>query len=110
MAKQVREHKAKGEVALEIKCRMLPSPILSKDDKLVHNLSLKELTEKKMRMIMYEALFNTADANSANMVAAVKAIHSQTEAMNEAKTLLRHQVSSLLRAHRPRNALSTVEC
>ncbi|VDN15925.1 unnamed protein product [Dibothriocephalus latus] len=39
------EHKAKREAALEINFRKLPSSTSSKDDKLVHNLSSKELTE-----------------------------------------------------------------
>ncbi|BHF75593.1 hypothetical protein SprV_0501868900 [Sparganum proliferum] len=43
------------------------------------------------------------------MIAAVESILSQTEATEETKSLIRHQVSSLLMAHRPREVLSKVE-
>ncbi|BHF62636.1 hypothetical protein SprV_0200562100 [Sparganum proliferum] len=43
------------------------------------------------------------------MVAAVESILCQTEATEETKSLIRHQVSSLLMAHRPREVLSKVE-
>nr|VZI35088.1 unnamed protein product [Spirometra erinaceieuropaei] len=39
----------------------------------------------------------------------MESIHSQTEATEEAKSLIRHQVLSLLMAHRPREVLSKVE-
>ncbi|BHF63187.1 hypothetical protein SprV_0200617800 [Sparganum proliferum] len=43
------------------------------------------------------------------MIAAVESILCQTEATEETKSLIRHQVSSLLMAHRPREALSKDE-
>ncbi|BHF83057.1 hypothetical protein SprV_0802619800 [Sparganum proliferum] len=43
------------------------------------------------------------------MIAAVESIYSQTEATEETKSLIRHQVSSLLMAHRLREVLSNVE-
>ncbi|BHF82451.1 hypothetical protein SprV_0802558900 [Sparganum proliferum] len=43
------------------------------------------------------------------MTAAVESILSQTETTDETKNLIRHQVSSLLMAHRPRDVLSKVE-
>ncbi|BHF59288.1 hypothetical protein SprV_0100224500 [Sparganum proliferum] len=43
------------------------------------------------------------------MIATVESILSQTEAMEETKSLIRHQVSSLLMVHRPREVLSKVE-
>nr|VZI40527.1 unnamed protein product [Spirometra erinaceieuropaei] len=43
------------------------------------------------------------------MIAAVESILCQTEATEETKNLIRHQVSSLLMAHRPREVLSKVE-
>nr|VZI21652.1 unnamed protein product [Spirometra erinaceieuropaei] len=43
------------------------------------------------------------------MIAAVKSIFSQTEATEATKSLIRHQVSSLLMPHRPREVLSKVE-
>nr|VZI35294.1 unnamed protein product [Spirometra erinaceieuropaei] len=43
------------------------------------------------------------------MIAAVESILSHTEATEETKSLIRHQVSSLLMAHRPREVLSKVE-
>ncbi|BHF71189.1 hypothetical protein SprV_0401424400 [Sparganum proliferum] len=43
------------------------------------------------------------------MIAAVELILSQTEATEETKSPIRHQVSSLLMAHRPREVLPRVE-
>ncbi|BHF74871.1 hypothetical protein SprV_0501795900 [Sparganum proliferum] len=43
------------------------------------------------------------------MIAAVESILGQTEATEETKSLIRHKVSSLLMAHRPREVLSKVE-
>nr|VZI09429.1 unnamed protein product [Spirometra erinaceieuropaei] len=109
LAERTREHKATREAALENKFRKLAAPMSSKNDKLVHNLSSKELTEEQMQVLRHEASFNTADAKPANMIAAVESILSQTEATDETKNLIRHQVSSLLMAHRPREVLSKVE-
>ncbi|BHF70558.1 hypothetical protein SprV_0301361000 [Sparganum proliferum] len=63
-----------------------------------------------MQVLRHEASFNTADAKPANMIAAVKSILSQTGSTVETKNLIRHQVSSLLMAHRTRDVLSKVEC
>nr|VZI01430.1 unnamed protein product [Spirometra erinaceieuropaei] len=109
LAERTREHKAARKAALESKFRKLPAPMSSKNDKLVHNLSSKELTEEQMQVLRHEASFNTADAKPANMIAAVEAVLSQTGATDETKNLIRHQVSSLLMAHRPRDVLSKVE-
>nr|VZI25339.1 unnamed protein product [Spirometra erinaceieuropaei] len=109
LAERTREHKATREAALENKFRKLYAPVSSKNDKLVHNLSSKDLTEKQMQVLRHEASFNTADAKPANIIAAVKSILSQTGAADETKNLIRHQVSSLLMAHRPRDVLSKVE-
>nr|VZI12392.1 unnamed protein product [Spirometra erinaceieuropaei] len=81
----------------------------SKNDKLMHILSLKELTEEQMQVLRHEASFNTADAKPANMIAAVESILSQTGATDETKNLIRHQVLSILMTHRPRDVLSKVE-
>ncbi|BHF63174.1 hypothetical protein SprV_0200616500 [Sparganum proliferum] len=62
-----------------------------------------------MQVLRHEDSFNTADAKPANMIAAVESILCQTEATEETKSLIRHQVSSLLMAHRPREALSKDE-
>ncbi|BHF60502.1 hypothetical protein SprV_0100346700 [Sparganum proliferum] len=80
-----------------------------KNDKLVHNLSSKELTKYQMQVLRHEASFNTADAKPVNMIVAVESVLCQTEATEETKSLIRHQVSSLLMAHRPREVLSKVE-
>ncbi|BHF83615.1 hypothetical protein SprV_0902675800 [Sparganum proliferum] len=81
----------------------------SRNDKLVHNLSSKELTKDQIQVLRHEASFNTADAKPVYMIAAVESILCQTQATEETKNLIRHQVSSLLMAHRPREVLSKVE-
>ncbi|BHF57380.1 hypothetical protein SprV_0100032100 [Sparganum proliferum] len=109
LAERNREHKATREAALESKFRKLPAPMSFKNDKLVHNLSSKELTEEQMQVLRHEALFNTADAKPAIMITAVQSILSQTGATDETKNLIRHQVPSHLTAYRPLDVLSKVE-
>nr|VZI43674.1 unnamed protein product [Spirometra erinaceieuropaei] len=108
LAERTREHKATSETFLESKFRKLPAPMSSKNDKLVHNLSSKELTEEQMQVLRHEAAFNTTDAKPANVVAAVESILSQMGATDETKDPIRHQVSSLLMAYELRDVLSKV--
>ncbi|BHF79115.1 hypothetical protein SprV_0602223400 [Sparganum proliferum] len=109
IAEQAREQSMIRDAALEKKFRKLPNPTSPRNDKRVHNLSSKELTKDQMQVLRHEASFNTADAKPVNMIAAVESILCQTEATEETKNLIRHQVSSLLMAHRPREVLSKVE-
>nr|VZI36427.1 unnamed protein product [Spirometra erinaceieuropaei] len=109
IAEQAREQSAIRDAALENKFRKLPNPTSPRNDKQVHNLSSKELTKDQMQVLRHEASFNTADAKPVNMIAAVESILCQTEATEEPKILIRHQVPSLLMAHRPREVLSKVE-
>ncbi|BHF81513.1 hypothetical protein SprV_0802464400 [Sparganum proliferum] len=76
LAERTREHKATSKASLESKFRKLPAPMSSKNDKLVHNLSSKELTEEQMQVLRHEASFNTADAKPTNMISAVESILS----------------------------------
>ncbi|BHF66736.1 hypothetical protein SprV_0200975800 [Sparganum proliferum] len=62
-----------------------------------------------MQVLRHEASFNTTDAKPVNMIAAVESILCQTQATEKTKSLIRHQVSPLLMAHRPREVLSKVE-
>ncbi|BHF74654.1 hypothetical protein SprV_0501774000 [Sparganum proliferum] len=109
VTEQAREQRLICDAALENKFRKLPNPTSPRNDKLVHNLSSKELTKDQMQVLRHEASFNTADAKPVKMIAAVESILCQTEATEETKSLIRHQVSSLLMAHRPREVLSKVE-
>ncbi|BHF66956.1 hypothetical protein SprV_0200997900 [Sparganum proliferum] len=109
IAEQARDQRMIRDAALENKFRKLPNPTSPRNDKLVHNLSSKELTKDQMQVLRHEASFNTTDVKLVNMIAAVESILSQTEATEETKNLIRHQVSSLLMAHRPREVLSKVE-
>ncbi|BHF61927.1 hypothetical protein SprV_0100490700 [Sparganum proliferum] len=109
VTEQAREQRMIRGAALEKKFRQLPNPMSPRNDKMVHNLSSKELTKDQMQVLRHEASFNTADAKPINMIAAVESVLCQTEATEETKSLMRHQVSSLLMAHRPREVLSKVE-
>ncbi|BHF86037.1 hypothetical protein SprV_ctg2502921600 [Sparganum proliferum] len=109
IAEQAREQRMIGDAALENKFRKLPNPTSPRNDKLVHNLSSKELTKDQIQVLRHEASFNTTDDKPVNMIAAVESILCQTEATEETKNLIRHQVSSLLMAHRPREVLSKLE-
>nr|VZI04211.1 unnamed protein product [Spirometra erinaceieuropaei] len=108
-AEQAREQRMIRDAALENKFRKLPNPTSPRNEKLVHNLSSKELTKDQMQVLRHEASFSTTDAKPNNMIAAVESILSQTKATEETKSLIRHQVSPLLMAHRPREVLSKVE-
>nr|VZI50781.1 unnamed protein product [Spirometra erinaceieuropaei] len=109
IAEQAREQSMIRDAALENKFRKLPNPTSPRNDKQVHNLSSKELTKAQMQVLRHEASFKTADAKPVNMIAAVESSLCQTEATEETKNLIRHQVSPLLMAHRPREVLSKVE-
>ncbi|BHF79043.1 hypothetical protein SprV_0602216000 [Sparganum proliferum] len=109
IAERAREQRMIRDAALENKFRKLPNPTSPRNDVLVHNLSSKELTKDQMQVLRHEASFNTTDAKPVNMIAAVESILRQTEATEETKSLIRHQVSSLLMAHKPREVLSKVE-
>ncbi|BHF79194.1 hypothetical protein SprV_0602231300 [Sparganum proliferum] len=109
VTEQAREQRMIRDAALENKFRKLTNPMSPRNDKLVHNLSSKELTKDQMQVLWHEASFNTADAKPVNMIAAVESVLCQTEATEETKRLIRHQESSLLMAHRPREVLSKVE-
>ncbi|BHF80720.1 hypothetical protein SprV_0702384800 [Sparganum proliferum] len=108
VTEQAREQRMIRDVALENKFRKLPSPMTPRNDKLVHNLSSKELTKDQMQVLRHEDSFNTAEAKPVNKIVAVESVLCQTEATKESKSLIRHQVSSLLMAHRPREVLSKV--
>ncbi|BHF83708.1 hypothetical protein SprV_0902685200 [Sparganum proliferum] len=97
------------DAELERKFRKLPNPMSPRNDKLVHNLSSKELTKDQMQVLRHEASFNTAGAKPVNMIATVESVLCQTEATEETKSLTPHQVSSLLMTRRPREMLSKVE-
>ncbi|BHF65123.1 Acyl-CoA synthetase member 2 mitochondrial [Sparganum proliferum] len=109
VAERNREQIAIREAAPEDKVRKLPAPTSSKNDKLVYNLSSMELTEEELQVLRHEASFNTAGAKPSNMVAVVESILNRTKATDETKNLIRHQVSSFLMAHMPRNVLYQVE-
>ncbi|BHF65902.1 hypothetical protein SprV_0200891600 [Sparganum proliferum] len=108
VAEQAREQRMIRDATPENKFRNLSNPTSPRNDKLVHNLSSKELTKDQMQVLRHEASFNTADAKTVNMIAAVESILSQTEATEETKSLVPHQVSSLPMAHRPWEMLSKV--
>ncbi|BHF77158.1 hypothetical protein SprV_0502026100 [Sparganum proliferum] len=109
VTEQACEQRMIRDAALEKKFRKMPNPLSPRNDKLVHNLSSKEMTKDQLQVLRHEASFNTTDAKPVNMIAAVEAVLCQTEATEETKSLIRHQVSSLLMAHRPRERLSKVE-
>ncbi|BHF69270.1 hypothetical protein SprV_0301231300 [Sparganum proliferum] len=106
---QAREQRVIRDAAVENKLRILPNPPSPRNEKLVLNLSSNELTKDQMPVLRHEASFNRADANSVNMIAAVESILCQTEATEETKSLIRHQVSFVLIAQRPREVHSKVE-
>ncbi|BHF78018.1 hypothetical protein SprV_0602112800 [Sparganum proliferum] len=61
-----------------------------------------------MQVLRREASFNTVNAKTVNVIAKVDSVLSKMEATDETKNLIRHQVTSLLMARRPREMLSKV--
>ncbi|BHF59950.1 hypothetical protein SprV_0100291100 [Sparganum proliferum] len=59
--------------------------------------------------LRHGASFSMVDAKPVNMITAVESILSQTKATDEIERLIRHQMSSLLMAHRQRKGLSKVK-
>ncbi|BHF57347.1 hypothetical protein SprV_0100028800 [Sparganum proliferum] len=109
VTERAREQRATRDAALGNKFHKLPDPTSSRGGTLVHNLSSKELTREQVQVLRHEASFDTADAKPVNMIAAVESVINQTEAAEETKNLIRHQVSSLLMTHKPREILPKVE-
>ncbi|BHF65301.1 hypothetical protein SprV_0200831100 [Sparganum proliferum] len=109
VAERARQQRVIRDAALEKKFLRLSNPTSPRNDNLVHNLPIKELTKDQMQLLRHKASFNMTDAKPVNMSAAVESIISQTEATDETKSRIRHQVSFLLMAHRPREALSKTE-
>nr|VZI02327.1 unnamed protein product [Spirometra erinaceieuropaei] len=66
------------------------------------------MAKDQLHVLRHEASFSVIDAKPVNMIAAVESILSQTEATEETKSLICHQVSSLM-AHRPQEVLSKIE-
>nr|VZI05246.1 unnamed protein product [Spirometra erinaceieuropaei] len=89
IAEQAREQRMIGDAALENKFRKLPNPKSPTNNKMVHYLSSRELTKDQMLVLRHE--------------------DCHTEAAEETESLIRHQVSPLLMAHRSREVLSKVE-
>nr|VZH93120.1 unnamed protein product [Spirometra erinaceieuropaei] len=109
LTERAREQRATRDAALGNKFHKLPDPTSSRGGTLVHNLSLKELTKEQVQVLRHEASFNTADAKPINMIAAVESVINLTEAAEETKNLIRHQVSSLLMTQKPREKLTKVQ-
>ncbi|BHF79179.1 hypothetical protein SprV_0602229800 [Sparganum proliferum] len=109
VTERAREQRTTRDAALGNKFHKLPDPTSSRGGTLVHNLSSKELTKEQVQVLRQEASFNTADAKPVNMIAAVESVINQTEAAEETKNLIRHQVSTLLMTHKPREILPNVE-
>ncbi|BHF64487.1 hypothetical protein SprV_0200749200 [Sparganum proliferum] len=67
---------------------------------LVYNLSSKQLTVTQTKVLQGGSSFNTTDADPVIFIASFESVLRQTGATDEAKDLLRHEVSSLLMSHR----------
>ncbi|BHF81178.1 hypothetical protein SprV_0702430800 [Sparganum proliferum] len=72
---------------------------------LVHNLSSKHLTVAQTKVLQRGSGFNTTDTDPVTFIASFESVLRQTGATDEAKDLLRHQISSLLMSHRKTHSL-----
>ncbi|BHF74009.1 hypothetical protein SprV_0401709300 [Sparganum proliferum] len=76
---------------------------------LVHDLSSKELTPVQLQVLQHAACFNTADADPVNLLAGIESVLKHSQEPDDAKHLIRQQVTSLLLAHKPRVAIPKAE-
>ncbi|BHF74026.1 hypothetical protein SprV_0401711000 [Sparganum proliferum] len=85
--------------------------ILGRDpsETLVHNLSSKELRPVQLQVLQHAACFNTADADPVNLLARIESVLKHSQEPDDAKHLIRQQVTSLLLAHKPRVAIPKAE-
>ncbi|BHF84000.1 hypothetical protein SprV_0902715000 [Sparganum proliferum] len=72
---------------------------------LVHNLSSKHRTVAQTKVLQRGSGFNTTDADPVTFITSFESVVRQTGATDEAKDLLRHQISSLLMSHRKTHSL-----
>ncbi|VDL89806.1 unnamed protein product [Schistocephalus solidus] len=100
-----RELKATRDAALENIFRKLPNPKPSRSVILVHSLSSTKLTKVQLQVLWHEAYFKKADAKPVSVIVAVESVINQTAVTVETKNLIRHQVFSLLVAHKPHEIL-----
>nr|VZI39791.1 unnamed protein product [Spirometra erinaceieuropaei] len=107
--KRARELRAKRDIELADKLRNISRSFQEESDVLVHNLSSKELTPEQLKVLSYEACFNTTDARPVNLVATVESILKQTEESDETKHLVRQQVTASVMAHKPRANITRAE-
>nr|VZI25664.1 unnamed protein product [Spirometra erinaceieuropaei] len=107
--KRARELRAKRDIELAGKLRSISRSFQEEDDVLVHSLSSKELTPEQLKVLSHEACFNNTDADLVNLMATVKSILNQTEESDEAKHLVRQQVTALVMAHKPRANITRKE-
>nr|VZI43350.1 unnamed protein product [Spirometra erinaceieuropaei] len=71
----------------------------------IHNLLSKQLTVTLTKVLKRGSGFNTTDADPVNFIASFESGFRQTGATDEAKDLLRHQVSSFLMSHQKTHTL-----
>ncbi|VDN16061.1 unnamed protein product [Dibothriocephalus latus] len=67
---------------------------------LVQNLSSKQLTERRLRVLQHEACLNSTDTDPADFIAAVEAMVVRMETTNNEKQSIRQRATSLLTTHR----------
>ncbi|BHF75246.1 hypothetical protein SprV_0501834200 [Sparganum proliferum] len=60
-------------------------------------------------MLQHAACFNTADADPVNLLASIESVLKHSQEPDDAKHLIRQQVTSLLLAHKPRVAVPKAE-
>ncbi|BHF70851.1 hypothetical protein SprV_0401390400 [Sparganum proliferum] len=78
-------------------------------DKVVHNLSSKQLTAEQIKVLSHDACFNTTDAQPLDFTAAAESVIREAPITEENRNLLRQRISSRLMSHKQRKTLSKAE-
>ncbi|BHF70787.1 hypothetical protein SprV_0301384000 [Sparganum proliferum] len=99
---------AKKREVLERKLTKLKPPC-TESSNLVHNLSTKQLTEQKLRVLQHETCFNTEDADPVDFITVLEAMLVRSETSDDRKHSVGQRVTFLLMTHRPTRCISQSE-
>ncbi|BHF61781.1 hypothetical protein SprV_0100475700 [Sparganum proliferum] len=78
-------------------------------DKVVHNLSSKQLAAEQIKALSHDACFNTTDAQPLDFIVAAESVIPEAPITEENRNLLRQRISSRLMSHKQSKTLSKAE-
>nr|VZI25128.1 unnamed protein product [Spirometra erinaceieuropaei] len=104
-----REQGAICGAALGNEFHKLPDQTSSSVSTLGHNKSIKKLKKEQVQVLRHKSSCKTADTKPVNIITALELVINQRDTAEETKSLIRHQVSSILMTHNPLEILTKVK-